>query len=88
MSLTKHNTVKTYLVHHAVKTYRRSGGIAPLILNLDTKWMWLSDLCSSRFTPEVGGKVGPRAGLKAMAKRKGPIIGYAGNWTPFAQPGA
>jgi hypothetical protein len=27
--------------HHATKTYRGSGGIAPHILNLDTRWRWV-----------------------------------------------
>jgi hypothetical protein len=47
-----------------------------------------------RFTPEVrvpishwiGGRVGPTAGLDAVAKRENPIIAPAGNWTPVVQP--
>jgi hypothetical protein len=46
-----------------------------------------------RFTPEewapgthwIGGWVGPRTGLDAVAKRKNPIIGPTGNWTPVVQ---
>jgi len=55
------------------------GGIAPRILNLDSRWEWVF-----RFTPRllytrekspsvscwIGGSVGPRAGLDAVTKRK------------------
>jgi len=27
--------------HHAMKTYSESGGIAPPILDLDTRWRWV-----------------------------------------------
>jgi hypothetical protein len=56
-----------------------SGGIAPRILNLGTRWTW-SASCPGRFTPRertpsahwIGGGVGPNAGLDAVAKRKNP----------------
>jgi hypothetical protein len=34
----------------------------------------------------IGGWVGPRAILDAVAKRKDPIFAPAGNWTPVVQP--
>jgi hypothetical protein len=65
--------------HHAMKTYWRSGGIAPRILELGTRGEW-STSRPGRFTPRdrapgtnwIGGWVGPRAGLDAVAKIKVP----------------
>jgi hypothetical protein len=36
---------------HATKAYRRTGGIAPRILNLDTVLRWVFSLTPNRFTP-------------------------------------
>jgi len=58
--------------HHAIKTYWRSGGTAPYILNLGTRREW-SALRPGRFTSGtylIGDWVGPRAGPNAVAKRK------------------
>jgi hypothetical protein len=60
-----------------------SGGIAPRILNLGTRWSggeWSASL-PDRFTPRerapgthwIGGWVGPRVVLDAVVKRKIPI---------------
>jgi len=55
--------------HHAMKTYCGSGGRAPRILNLDTRWRWV---VSYRVlgTHCIGGWVGLRAGMDVEAKRK------------------
>jgi hypothetical protein len=37
--------------HHAMNTYWRSGGIAPRILNLSTRWRWMVSFMPVRFTP-------------------------------------
>jgi hypothetical protein len=65
---------------HTMKTYRERGGIAPRILNLGARWIWdeWSASRAGRFTPGetapstfwIGGSVGSRAGLKAVAKRE------------------
>jgi hypothetical protein len=59
-----------------------SGGIAPCILYLGTRWRWVADFTSwpDRFTPRerapcthwIGGWEGPRAGLDAVVKREIP----------------
>ena len=43
------NQVKVFLVH-TTKAYRGSRGIAPLILNLCTKWRWVVNIRTSYFT--------------------------------------
>jgi hypothetical protein len=61
-----------------MKAYRGSGGIVPYILDLGTRWREWSASRHGRFTPRegdsgtnwIGGWVGPRAGLDAVAKRK------------------
>jgi hypothetical protein len=65
-----------------------SGGIAPLILDLGTRWKWVVSFTPGRFAPRerapgthwIGGWVGPRAGLDAVVKRK--FQAPAGTWTP------
>jgi hypothetical protein len=60
--------------HHAMKTYWGSGGTAPCILDLGTRWGW-SAACPSCFTPRerapsthwIGSWVGPRAILGICA---------------------
>ena len=67
---------------HAIKAYRRSGGLAPLIFNLGTKWRWLVNFhAPAALLPGiipgshwVGGWTGPTAGLDVSEKRK---ISYA-----------
>jgi hypothetical protein len=56
--------------HHAMKTYWGSGGIAPRILDLGTRYggEWSASR-TGRFTPSthwIGGWVGPRAVLDAV----------------------
>jgi hypothetical protein len=64
--------------HHAMKTYCGSGGIAPRILNLGSRWKRVVS-----FTPRplyfmlralgthwIGGWMSPRAGLDTMANKK------------------
>jgi len=60
-----------------MKTYWESGGIAPRILNLSTRWgVWpasrpgcFTSVERTRSTRWIGGWVGPRAGLDAVVKR-------------------
>jgi hypothetical protein len=64
--------------HHAMKTYYRSGGIAPRILDLGSRWRWVVSFTPGRFTPRerapgthwIGAWVGPRTVLDAVVKRK------------------
>jgi hypothetical protein len=72
-----------------------SGGIAPRILELGTRWEWLA-LHSGRFTtrgrapryPLDTRLVGPRAGLDAVDKRNIPSPRRESNSrTPIIQPG-
>jgi hypothetical protein len=66
-------------MHHAMKTYWWSGGIALRILDIGTRWKYLASR-PGRFTPRekvpsahwIGGWVGPRAILDAAVKRKIP----------------
>jgi hypothetical protein len=63
--------------HHAMKTYTGSGGMAPRILDLGTRWSEWSASRPSRFTPRereagthwIEGWVSPRAVLDKMEKR-------------------
>jgi hypothetical protein len=81
--------------HHAMKMYWVSGGIAPRILDLGTRWRWVVSSLSGRFTPRerapgtrlIGGSVGPSAGLDAVVKRKIPSPRRESNpRTPIVQP--
>jgi hypothetical protein len=71
--------------HHAMKAYWGSGGIAPRILELDTRWRWVVSFTPRPLYPRkrapdtywIGSWVGPRAGLDAVVKRKVPSP-----WTP------
>jgi hypothetical protein len=64
--------------HHAMRTYWGNGGIAPRILNLGTRWKWVVSFMPRPHYPRrkspvihwIGGWVGPRAGLGAVAKRE------------------
>jgi hypothetical protein len=67
--------------HYAMKTYCGSGGIAPRILNLDTRWRWVVNFTPRALYPQgkdpgttnwIRGWVGPRAVLDTVAKRKIP----------------
>jgi hypothetical protein len=73
--------------HHAMKAYLVSEGIAPRILDLDTRWRWMVRQRPDRFTPrekalgtQIGGWVGPTAGLDTVVNRK--IPSPAGIRTP------
>jgi hypothetical protein len=73
-----------------MKTYLGSGGIAPRILNLDTRWRWVVSIVPWPLHPRretlypldrrLGG---PRAGFDAMAKTKTPAL--LGNRSPVVQ---
>jgi hypothetical protein len=60
-----------------MKAYWGSGNIAPRILDLGTRWRWVVSFTPGRFTPRerapgthrLGGCVGPRADVDAVAKR-------------------
>jgi len=55
---------------YAVKTYWGSGDIDPCILNFGTGWRWVVSFTpwdKDLGTPWLGGSVGPRAGLDAVA---------------------
>jgi hypothetical protein len=66
--------------HHAMKTYRGSGGIAPYILDLVLDGGEWSASRPGRFTPRerspsthwIGGWMGPRVALDTVVKRKIP----------------
>jgi hypothetical protein len=81
--------------HHAMKTYWGSGGIAPRIIDLGTRWWWWSASHPGRFTPMerapgthgIGGWVGPRAVLDAVVKRNIPCPSRESNpRIPIVQP--
>jgi hypothetical protein len=81
--------------HHAMKTYWGSGCIAPLILDLGTRWRWVVIFTPGRFTPRerapgthwMGGRVGLGAVLDAVVKRKIPSPRRESNpRTPIIQP--
>jgi hypothetical protein len=69
-----HSTVTGKVIRvHTMKPYRKSGGIAPLILNLDTRGDDGSDSCPARFihgTHSTGGWVDPRVGLDGYGEQK------------------
>jgi hypothetical protein len=63
--------------HHAVKTYLVSGCIVPHILDLGAEWSPsrpdpFSPMVTSPRTHWIGGFVGPKDGLDAVAKRINP----------------
>jgi hypothetical protein len=66
--------------HRAMKTYWGSGGTAPCILDLCTRWSWVVSFTHRPLYPQgkspgthwIGGWMGPRAGLDTVAKRKIP----------------
>jgi hypothetical protein len=71
------------------------GGITPRILNLGTRWVLSRQFHETgRFTPGErapsthfsGGRVGPKAGLDAVAKRKNLFSTPAGDRIPIVQP--
>jgi hypothetical protein len=75
-----------------MKAYWRSGGIAPHILDLGTRWRWVVSFTppatlppgkakSPWYTHWIGGWVGPKAGLDAVVKRK-TFPASAGTRTP------
>ena len=43
---------KLVFLTHALKTYRGSGGTAPHILNMGTKWKWVVSLTPRPFQPQ------------------------------------
>jgi hypothetical protein len=53
-----------------MKVHRGNRGIAPLILNLDTKWWWMHSLMPWLLSCShwIGGWVDPRAGLDGLEK--------------------
>jgi len=63
-----------------MKAYWGSGDITPLILNVGTRLRWVASFtprplyprCKPPGTRWIGGWVGPRAGLEAVAKRNNP----------------
>jgi hypothetical protein len=82
-------------MHHAMKTYWGSGGIAPSILDLGTRWRWVVSFTTRPLYPQEKslcfpldrGWVGPRAVLDAVVKRKIPSPRRESNpRTPIVQP--
>jgi hypothetical protein len=63
-----------------MKAYWGSGGVAPRILDLGTRWRWVVSFTPQPLYPQgkspgthwIGGWVGPRAVLDAVVKRKIP----------------
>jgi hypothetical protein len=63
--------------HHSMKAYWGSGGIAPCILDLGTRWRWVISFTFGPLYPRerypcthwIGDWVGPRAGLDEVMKR-------------------
>jgi hypothetical protein len=76
--------------HEAMKTYWGSGGIATLILDLDTRWRWEVSFTARQRAPGthwIGHWVGPRAVLDAVVKRKIPSPRREStSRTPIVQP--
>jgi len=79
--------------HHTMKTYGRSGSIAPRITNLDTRWRWVVSFILQPLyrgnkalrTQWIGSRVSPRAGLDAVANRKIPCL-YRGSKVGLPAP--
>jgi hypothetical protein len=93
----KHKLSLCLTKHHAMKTCRMSGGIAPRIFNLGTRWRWLvrfmlRPLYTRGKRPRypldrrIGGPQ-RRCGCGGE-KEENDIIAPAGNWTPVVQPAA
>jgi len=67
----------SFLVH-ALRVYRGSGGVSPLILNLGANWRLNDqrdalDRCTpgkNHVTHRIGGWEGPGAGIDVLEKRK------------------
>jgi hypothetical protein len=66
-----------------------SGGIAPRILNLVTRWRSVVSLTPRPLYPQsknprypLDRRLSPRACLDTVAKRNHPITAPAGNWNP------
>jgi hypothetical protein len=63
---------------HAMKAYCGSGGIAPRILDLDTRWRWVVSFTPWPFYPQgegthwIGDCLDPRAGLDVVVRKKVP----------------
>jgi len=82
------NSSLCLITHHAMKTYWESGGIAPRILNLGTRWRWSDSFTLRSLYPRrknlsphthwIWGWVDPRASLDAVAKRRNPIMPLPG----------
>jgi hypothetical protein len=72
-----------------MKMYWVNGGITPRILNLGIRWWWVVSFTSRPLYPRgeapgahcLGGWVGRRSGLDAVAKKKS-IIAPAGKVNP------
>jgi hypothetical protein len=66
--------------HHAMKTYWGNGGMAPLILDLGTRWRWVVSFTPRPLYPQGKSPLypldrmlgGPRAVLDAVSERKIP----------------
>jgi hypothetical protein len=74
-----------------MRAYWESGGIAPRILDLVTRWRRVVSLMPQSLHPQgkspwyqlIGGLVGPRAGLDAVVEKKIPSRATsAGSRTP------
>jgi hypothetical protein len=85
------------LINQIMKMHCGSVGIAPRILNLSTRWRWVVSFTSQplysrgqespSFTHCIGGWVGPRAGMDAVAKRKKvPSLPLPGTEPPSSSP--
>jgi len=72
-----------------MNTYWVNGRIAPLILDLGTRWRWVVSFTPRSLYPgekRIRGWVCSRSGLDAMERRKILIIIPAGDWTTVVQP--
>jgi hypothetical protein len=86
----------TFLIHHhVIKAYWMCGGIAPRILDLSTRWMWVVSFTLQPLYPRerapgkdwIGGWMDTTAGLDAAVKRKIPSLRRELNpKTPIVQP--
>jgi hypothetical protein len=81
--------------HHAMKTYWGSGGIAPRILGLGTRWRWVVSFNPRPLYPRerasgtywIGGWLELRDILDTVVKRKIPSLRRKSNpRTPIVQP--
>jgi hypothetical protein len=70
-----------------MKTYGGGEGIAPRILNLGTRWMWVVGQWERTVgTHWIGSWVGPKAGLDVVLKsEKLPFPAPNGSRTPTVQ---